>query len=156
MLGAISYFIYSKNESKFEQIGELKEPQISEKADSVKKEIVPPKKYKRPDVNIQIEVLNGCGEKGIAKIFESYLRQQGFDVVNTDNYRIGGKIFWNVEFSKVIDQISKSDYADDVAESLGIDDDYVSSVHNPSPICDVTVVIGKDFSKIKGFKEFSK
>lgn len=119
--------------------------------DTIKQEI-----YKKPEKMIQIEVLNGCGKSGIAKIFEAYLRQEGFDVVNTENYRILGKINWNVLHSKVIDQIGNIEFAEDVAHSLGIDEKYVSSNDNPSPICDVTVVIGKDFSKIKGFEEFSK
>ena len=119
---------------------------------SIEKEPV----IKQPEKMIQIEVLNGCGKSGIAKIFEEYLRQQGYDVVNTENYKIMGKINWNVPRSKVIDQIGNIEFAEDVAESLGIDDKYVSSNENPSPIYDVTVVIGKDFDKLKGFKEFSK
>jgi len=111
---------------------------------------------RQPEKMIQIEVLNGCGKSGIAKIFEEYLRQQGFDVVNTENYRLMGKINWNVPRSKVIDQIGNIEFAEDVAESLGIDDKYVSSNNNSSPVYDVTVVIGKDFDKLKGFKEFSK
>ena len=112
--------------------------------------------YKKPEKMIQIEILNGCGKSGIAKIFESYLRQQGFDVINTENYRILGKINWNVPNSKVIDQIGNIDNANSVAQSLGIAKKFVSSFENPSPICDVTVIIGKDFSEINGFKEFTK
>ena len=73
---------------------------------SVKKPV-----FKQPEKMIQIEVLNGCGKPGIAKIFESYLRQQGFDVVNTENYRIMGKISWNVSNSKVINQIGNIEFA---------------------------------------------
>lgn len=112
--------------------------------------------FTQPVKKIQIEILNGCGKSGIAKIFESYLRQQGFDVVNTENYRIMGKINWNVPNSKVIDQIDNIEFAEDVAKSLGINEKYVSSNENLSPVCDVTVVIGKDFNKLKGFTEFSK
>jgi hypothetical protein len=121
------------------------------KADTIKEHV-----FKKPEKKIKIEILNGCGVTGIAKIFKSYLRQQGFDVVNTENYRILGKINWNLQNSKVIDQIGKIDNANSVAQSLGIDEKFVSSVKNQSPICDVTVVIGKDFKEIKGFKEFSK
>ena len=41
--------------------------------------------------NLQIEILNGCGINGIAKIFAEYLRQEGYDVINTDNYKEKGK-----------------------------------------------------------------
>jgi len=160
LLAAISYLSYSHFFS-------LKMGQIATKhtthmdtlqTDTIKTAPPPPKPvvYEQPEKKIQIEILNGCGQKGIAKIFKSILRENGFDVVNTDNYKVRGKIFWNLENSKVIDQISKISFAEKVAESLGIEDENVTSVENPSPICDVTVVIGNDYKQLKSFQEFSK
>ncbi|MFC2088622.1 LytR C-terminal domain-containing protein [Calditrichota bacterium] len=156
VLAAFSYYFYFQTKIEHEPAVLENIDTVAEKVEAAEKEIIPEPEFKPPQKMIQIEVLNGCGEKGVAKIFESYLRQQGFDVVNTDNYKIGGKISWNVEFTNVIDQIGNVDYAKAVAQSLGIDNQYVSSVDNPSPIYDVTVVIGKDFSQVKGFQEFSK
>lgn len=156
ILGGAGYYLYFQSPSEIKINDQKKVENTAEKITPVEEEIIAEPVYKPPKKKIQIEVLNGCGEKGVAKIFESYLRQQGFDVVNTDNYRYQGKIFWNVEFTNVVDQIGNEDYAAAVAQSLGIEDKHVTSFDNPSPICDVTVVIGKDFNQIKGFKEFSK
>ena len=156
VIAGISYYAYfnfyltGENTETVKSDSSIAKSTITEK-DTAKKTV-----YKKPLKKIQIEILNGCGKSGIAKIFESYLRQQGFDVVNTENYRILGKINWNLQNSKVIDQIGNIDNANSVAQSLGIDVKFVSSVKNQSPIFDVTVVIGKDFKEIKGFKEFSK
>jgi hypothetical protein len=97
---------------------------------------------------IQIEILNGCGVNGIAKIFQSYLREKGFDVVNTENYTVNGKLNWQVEKSFVIDQIGVSERAKAVAKSLGIPLTNIESRENPQAIYDVSVVIGKDYKKL--------
>lgn len=156
VIAVISYFTYT---TLYSTGGNEKTAENNlENTDSVstESETINESTFKQPEKMIQIEVLNGCGVSGIAKIFESYLRQNGFDVVNTENYRILGKINWNLQNSKVIDQVGKFENAEAVAQSLGIDEKYVLSNDNPSPICDVTVVIGKDFKQVKGFKEFSK
>jgi hypothetical protein len=103
----------------------------------------PPFKHK-----IQIEILNGCGKTGIAKIFQRYLRDQGFDVVNTENYVKDGKVFWKIEKSFVIDHIGVESQAKRVAKSLGIPVENVESRQNPNAIYDVSVVIGKDYKNL--------
>jgi len=156
LIAVVSYLVYNNwylpNDESETVIKDSSNIESTISQQSIEEEPV----IRQPEKMIQIEILNGCGKSGIAKIFESYLRQQGFDVVNTENYRILGKINWNVSHSKVIDQIGNIEFAEDVAQSLGIDDKYVSSNDNPSPVYDVTVVIGRDFDKLKGFKEFSK
>ena len=100
--------------------------------------------------NIQIEVLNGCGFNGVAKIFQDYLRTEGFDVVNTDNYIEDGKIRWDIEKSIVLDRVGQIEQAMAVARSLAIPVDRVLTRENPESIYDVSVVIGKDFKQLNG------
>jgi hypothetical protein len=97
---------------------------------------------------IQIEILNGCGKSGVAKIFQKYLREQGFDVLNTENYVKNRKVFWQVEKSFVIDQIGVEEQAKTVAKSLGIPVELIESRQNPNAIYDVSVVIGKDYKNL--------
>lgn len=97
---------------------------------------------------IQIEILNGCGVSGVAKIFQKYLREQGFDVVNTENYLKNGKVFWQLEKSFIIDQIGVQEQAKLVARSLGIPAENIESRQNPNAIYDVSVVIGKDYKNL--------
>jgi hypothetical protein len=106
--------------------------------------------------NIQIEILNACGVSGIAKIFTNYLQQQGFDVVNTDNYLEKGKIKWNLSKSKVIDKTIRPKYAEKIAEIIGIPFTQIERQENLEAISDVSVVIGMDFRKLKGFQQFKK
>jgi hypothetical protein len=100
--------------------------------------------------NIQIEVLNGCGFNGVAKIFQDYLREQGFDVVNTDNFIENGKIRWDIDKSMVIDRVGQVEQAMAVARSLAIPVERVLTRENPESIYDVSVVIGKDFKTLSG------
>ena len=100
---------------------------------------------------IQIEVLNGCGEAGIAKELSDKLKKLDYDIVNSGNYLENGKINFNVTNSKIIDQIKSSENiarAKKLAEILGIDANLIESYENPSPIADLTIVIGKDFKQL--------
>jgi hypothetical protein len=109
----------------------------------VEEEAPPP----TPVHTIQIEVLNGCGVNGVAKIFQSKLRENGFDVVNTENYVVKGKVFWNVDQTFVIDQIGVAEQAKSIAKALGIPVTLVESRENPAAIYDISVVVGKDYKK---------
>lgn len=102
--------------------------------------------------NIQIEILNGCGVNGIAKVFQAHLRQQGFDVVNTDNYIEGGKRRWDIKDSKIIDHIGNAEQAEALARSLAIAADKIVVKESATAIYDMSVVIGKDYKKLMGFK----
>lgn len=102
--------------------------------------------------NIQIEILNGCGINGIAKIFQAYLREQGFDVVNTDNYMVDGKRYWNLKESKIIDHIGHREQAESLARSLGISFAKIELKKSQIAVYDMSVVIGKDYKKLKGLQ----
>ncbi len=102
--------------------------------------------------NIQVEVLNGCGFNGVAKIFQTYLRENGFDVVNTDNYFENGKKRWDMKNSIVLDRIGKIEQAMAVARVLDIPSSRVHTRESDDSIYDVSVVIGKDFKDLKGSK----
>ena len=101
---------------------------------------------------IQVEVLNGCGETGIAKELSDMLKALDYDVVNSGNYLENGKSNFNVENSKIIDQIKSAENiarAKKLAETIGIDVNLIESYENPSPMADLTLVIGKDFQQLK-------
>jgi hypothetical protein len=97
---------------------------------------------------IRVEVLNGCGESGIAGLFTDYLRSQGFDVVNTGNYSGG----FNVDSSFVLDRRSmRKTYGDRVAESLGIRLGRVKPVLSEEMDLEATLVLGKDCHSLNGY-----
>ncbi len=93
---------------------------------------------------IQIEVLNGCGVKGIAAKFTNYLRSKGIDVVDTRNYRRQ-----DIEETFIIDRIGNLKNASEVANALGVSDKNIIQQINTDYFVAVTVVIGKDYNKLK-------
>ena len=105
---------------------------------------------------VQVEVLNGCGEQGIAKALSMMLRKHEYDVVNQGNYLEKGKEKFNVPNTKIIDQMNTDKNlarARDLADLMGIDPRFIESFENPSPIADLTIIIGKDFRKLAIFQK---
>ena len=93
---------------------------------------------------VQVEVLNGCGERGIGQLAMRYLREQGFDVVNIDNAD-------HFEYSETIvldrrgtDGPSEASRA--VGDALGTPN--VLLQRNEDRMVDVSVVIGKDYDEL--------
>ena len=94
---------------------------------------------------IQIEVLNGCGKKGIAGKFMEYLRVHGIDVVNIKNYN--NKT--GIQETIVIDRLGDLKNAKYVAVSLGVSERNVIQQINQDYFVAVTVVIGNDYNQLK-------
>jgi hypothetical protein len=93
---------------------------------------------------IQIDVLNGCGVSGVAGIFTSYLRSRGYDVVEIGNYRT-----FDVPETIIIDRVGNLENARKVAYALGIRESNVIQQINHDYFLDATVVIGKDYEKLR-------
>lgn len=152
IIAAISYFIYDvtlnrevvRHEDQAARNENTVQPEETENPPPQPAEEAPFKK------NVQVEILNGCGVNGVAKSFQEYLRAQGFDVVNTDNYSENNKLRWDVQQSFVIDHADNLERAKAVARSLKISEEKVVSRNTPNPIYDVSVVIGKDFRQLNG------
>jgi len=98
---------------------------------------------------IQLDVLNGCGVSGVADRFTDYLRAHEFDVVELGNYKIKGQVNYDVDETFVIDRIGNKANALKVAEALGIEKVKVIQQLNDDYFLDVSLVIGKDYYKLK-------
>ena len=96
---------------------------------------------------IQVEVLNGCGVSGAADKFTEFLRNRKFDVVQIGNYTS-----FDIEKSMVIDRTGNMQSAYKVAAALGIDKKNVIQQVNDNYFLDVSLVIGKDYNKLKPYK----
>ncbi len=111
---------------------------------TVRPPVDPTKKVNESVEIIQIDVLNGCGVAGVAGTFTNYLRSRGYDVVEIGNYRT-----FDVPESIVIDRIGNLENARKVAYALGIKEGNVIQQINPDYFLDATVIIGKDFKKLR-------
>ena len=98
---------------------------------------------------IQLDVLNGCGVSGVADRFTDFLRAKDFDVVELGNYKTNGKVNYNIDETFVIDRIGNKANAVKVAEALGIEKVKVIQQLNEDYFLDVSLVIGKDYYKLK-------
>lgn len=106
--------------------------------------------------NVQIEVLNGCGVDNVAKILSDKLKEKNYDVVNSGNFLKNGQPFWEVPRTRIIDQIKSEDNfreAEKLAGLVGIDPAGIESYARPSPIADITIIIGKDYTELAIFRE---
>ncbi len=93
---------------------------------------------------IQLDVQNGCGVQGVAQKFTDYLRSRNFDVVQSSNYKT-----FDVERTLVIDRTGVIENAKKVAHALGVDEENVVQQINPDYHLHVSVVIGKDYERLK-------
>jgi hypothetical protein len=148
ILGLVSYYFYNLNLHK-----NIDQPPVTESEEVSKSPVeqepdVEEEEYQSPMIQtIQVEILNGCGVTGVAKLFQSLLRENGIDVVNTENYVVKGKVFWNVDQTFIIDQIGVAEQAKSIAKALGIPLTHVESRENPAAIYDISIVVGKDYKK---------
>ncbi len=92
---------------------------------------------------LQIDVLNGCGTKGISAKFTDHLRINGFDVVESKNYKS-----FQVPLTLVVDRIGDLASARRVASALGVKENNIVQQINPDYFVDVSVIIGKDYSQL--------
>ena len=93
---------------------------------------------------IQLEVLNGCGVPGLANDFTSALRKNGFDVVETGNFKN-----FDMQNTVVIARTFNTKNAKRVADALGIAEEHVFIEASEDFYLDATVVIGSDYKSLK-------
>jgi hypothetical protein len=93
---------------------------------------------------VQLEVLNGCGVSGVADKFTEFLRNNNFDVVQIGNY-----ISFDIDNTLIIDRTGNRANAEKVAEALGVEKQNIIQQINSDYFLDVSLIIGKDFSKLK-------
>lgn len=102
------------------------------------------KQQMEPPRIIQLDVLNGCGAKGVGSRFTDFLRANGFDVVEMKNYKS-----FLVNQTLVVDRIGDLSLARRVAAALGVSEKNIIQQINPDYFVDLSVIIGKDFSELK-------
>ncbi|MCK4903215.1 MAG: LytR C-terminal domain-containing protein [Candidatus Marinimicrobia bacterium] len=105
-----------------------------------------------PILDIKVEVLNGCGEKGIAGKTADFLRTEHIDVVrseNADNF--------NYERTTLIHHSDNLFNLKTVAKALSFDiNDEDRVIIKPSSTSDVdlTLILGKDYHSVKPIKVY--
>ena len=95
-----------------------------------------------------VEILNGCGEHGLAAKMREYLIAHHFDVVGTGNHTN-----FELEETQIIDRKGNDVAARRIASILGVDPREIVRDLNQNRQVDVSVIIGKDYKSIDPFTE---
>jgi len=108
------------------------------------------KTYDSMNEILQIEVLNGCGDKGVADLYANFLRNNSYDVIdykNADNF--------DYNASKLIVH-SNNLLVEDVADLFKIDSKNIDYLFDENIFYDITLIVGKDYKKLNSYNEVSK
>mgnify|MGYP001160862439 FL=1 len=106
----------------------------------------------KPVMDIEVEILNGCGIAGLASKVSDLLRDNKVDVVRSENAD-------NFNYTQTM-LILRNENLDDlnyVAKTLGLDpaqDPRVIHQPDESLSVDLTLILGKDFSSIKSIQKY--
>jgi hypothetical protein len=110
--------------------------------------------YEKPILDIEVEILNGCGVPGLAGKVSDYLRSQQMDVVRSENAD-----HYNYDQTMLILRNENFEGLKKVSQSFGINEqDELRIKHIPDEqlSVDITVIIGSDFATIKPLVDYLK
>ncbi len=108
----------------------------------------------KPILDIEVEILNGCGVPGLAGKISDYLRSQQMDVVRSENAD-----HYNYDQTILILRNENSDGLKIIAKSFGIDikdENRIKHIPDDKLNVDITVIIGSDFATIKPLVDYLK
>ena len=127
--------------------------QCSRPAGVVEEEVV-----EEEPVILQVEVMNGCGVRGIADRFTNFLRMKGIDVVRSGNYEEVeyGKPNFNVDRTVIIDRRGRVKNSVQIAQIMGLGEDRVIQQVNEAYLIDATIVLGRDFRQLSSWQSMEK
>jgi len=99
-------------------------------------------------IKAEIEILNGCGESGIANLYANFLRQQGFDVIDSKNADNFDYLNTNI----LVHKEEMMPIAKDLAKILEIKKIQL----NKGGMWDLSLIIGKDYKNLDSFEIIKK
>ena len=99
---------------------------------------------------ITLAIQNGCGENNIAFMYKNFLREEGFDVIESKNAPN-----FNYKLSKIISHVDNIKIANYLSKLMGVNDSLITINKNDNLAFDVTLIIGKDFDKLSSYDNAS-
>ena len=142
-------FIYSFAQKSWTGGVSLQNPQLSA---NQKAQLAIDLYEENPILDIKVEILNGCGEKGIAAKISDFLRTEHIDVIRSENAD-------NFDYKKTILIQRSYDFSNlkTVAKALNFDvNNEEQVITQPSSTADVdlTLIIGKNYRSVKPIKVY--
>jgi hypothetical protein len=142
-------FIYSFAQKSFSAGVTLQNPQLNA---NQKEQLALDLYEENPILDIKVEVLNGCGEKGIAAKIADFLRTEHIDVIRSENAD-------NFDYKQTILIQRSYDFSNlkTVASALDFDvnnEDQVITQPSSTADVDITLILGKDYRSVKPIKVY--
>ena len=100
------------------------------------------------DIKAEIEILNGCGEVGVANLYSNFLMRKGFDVIDSKNADNFDYLNTNI----LVHKKEKMNAAKNLAKILKIKNIKL----NDSGVWDLSLIIGKDYKELDSFEIVKK
>ncbi len=92
---------------------------------------------------IEVEVKNGCGVPRLANMYTDFLRNEGYDVLDSGN----ADHFSYIE-STILHHKGDFERALSLAKTMGINESLIINDDDDSKLHDVTLIIGRDYRNI--------
>jgi len=101
---------------------------------------------KKEEVNLRVEILNGCGVNGLASKTKHALNRMGVDVLSTGNAP-------NHNYNRTMIYVhgDNIDKALKFAKMTGITTDPVIDGYKTAIPCDLTIILGSDYTELSIF-----
>lgn len=99
--------------------------------------------YRSTGSIIQVEVLNGTSNPGLAKKLSDYLKEKNFDVVIQGNHESQ-----DVKRTFIIDHLGDELALKRTLRVLGLKPDRVRKENRGYQLTDITIVIGEDYQQL--------
>ena len=97
---------------------------------------------------IQIEILNGCGQRYIASMYQNFLRHEGYDVMAAKNAPS-----FDYKYSTVQLHRGDSTMAVHLSNLMGVHDSLVIKTLDESLMLDLTLIVGSDFKELGSYNQ---
>ncbi|MDD3806620.1 MAG: LytR C-terminal domain-containing protein [Candidatus Marinimicrobia bacterium] len=94
-------------------------------------------------MNVRVEILNGCGVSGLAARTKVLLTREGVDVIST-----GNAPHQNYEKTLIYIHGDNFNKAEKIKKLLGITTDPLIDGYTPDIPCDLTIILGHDYTEL--------
>ena len=102
------------------------------------------------DDRVQIQVLNGCGDRGIADLYASYLRENNYDVIDYKNAD-----HFNYNASQIIVH-NNNLLVENIADLLFIPSSNIDYIFDENIFYDLTLIVGRDYKNLDSYGDVNK
>ena len=110
--------------------------------------LIPKTKYEhKTGHKITVEIHNGCGIPKLANLYTEFLRNEGYDVIdsrNADNF--------NYKNTQIQHHRGDKKRALSLSETMKIDESLISEIKSSHLIHDLTLILGNDYQQLNSYE----